>query len=403
MGERKEGETILGKFGLGKRNERGQMIVDFASRNELKIMNTFFQKSLHKKWTWQGPNCAVRNEIDYIMAKRSDTVKDVSVFTKANVGSDHRLIVGKVKIDTHCERIKMVKQSKRINKHQLFLQSEIFEQQLSNRFQALTFEDDINNHSNNIVKTIEAASKSVAGCQGTCQRQKQKLSSETKILMEKRRTMKQNGNRNLIEYREVCKTVRKKIREDCRKFQIQEISETIKNSSSLKKTKRQLAVGEKRISCILDKSGAEITNQDLILERIEEFYTELYSTNSQSQIYETTPHPEIPHVTLSEVRNALSQMPNGKAAGQDGISIESLKAGGAIIHRELAELYTRCLKENRIPKSWKTSKMILIHKKGDNRDLKNYRPISLLSNLYKVFTKILTVRPTRILGENQPI
>ena len=221
--------------------------------------------------------------------------------------------------------------------------------------------------------------------------------------MEKRRKMKQEGSLNQIEYREVCKTVRKRIREDCRQFEIQEIVERIKNNTSLQKARRQLAIGEKRISCILSKSGEQITNQDQILQRIEEFYTELYYDETQIENHKITPHPEILSVTPSEVRNALSRMPNGKAAGSDDISIEALKAGGAVIHKQLATLYTRCLQEGRIPRSWKSSKMILIHKKADNRDLKNYRPISLLSNIYKVFTKILTVRLTKILDENQPI
>ena len=47
--------------------------------------------------------------------------------------------------------------------------------------------------------------------------------------------------------------------------------------------------------------------------------------------------------------------------------------------------------------------MVLIHKKGDNKDLKNYRPISLPGNIYKVFTNIHTLRLTRVLDENQPI
>ena len=79
------------------------------------------------------------------------------------------------------------------------------------------------------------------------------------------------------------------------------------------------------------------------------------------------------------------------------------KAGGASLDQLLASLYTEGLKETKIPKSWKSSKMVLIHKKGDNKDLKNYRPISLLSNVYKVFTKILTPRLTRALDKNQPI
>ena len=40
--------------------------------------------------------------------------------------------------------------------------------------------------------------------------------------------------------------------------------------------------------------------------------------------------------------------------------------------------------------------------KGDMRDIKNYRPISLLSHMYKMFTRIIQKRMERFLDENQP-
>ncbi|GBP18862.1 Retrovirus-related Pol polyprotein from type-2 retrotransposable element R2DM; Endonuclease [Eumeta japonica] len=55
-----------------------------------------------------------------------------------------------------------------------------------------------------------------------------------------------------------------------------------------------------------------------------------------------------------------------------------------------------------IPEDWTKSTIVLLHKKGDKGDIGNYRPIVLMSNIYKVFSKILLFRLSNTLEENQP-
>ena len=54
-----------------------------------------------------------------------------------------------------------------------------------------------------------------------------------------------------------------------------------------------------------------------------------------------------------EVEAALRKMKNGKEAGKDQVKIETLKAGDETIAKQLAKLYTKCITERRIPKTWK--------------------------------------------------
>ena len=49
-----------------------------------------------------------------------------------------------------------------------------------------------------------------------------------------------------------------------------------------------------------------------------------------------------------------------------------------------------------IPSSWKRSKTIMIYKKGETNVPSNFRPISLLSTIYKLYSGILASRLTRI-------
>ena len=68
----------------------------------------------------------------------------------------------------------------------------------------------------------------------------------------------------------------------------------------------------------------------------------------------------------------------------------------------LTDLFNTCLHHQLVPKAWKNALVVLIHKKGNTSDIKNYRPISLLPIMYKVFSNILLQRMIRTLDFHQP-
>ncbi|KAE9411964.1 hypothetical protein Angca_007994, partial [Angiostrongylus cantonensis] len=68
----------------------------------------------------------------------------------------------------------------------------------------------------------------------------------------------------------------------------------------------------------------------------------------------------------------------------------------------LGRLFSRYLSECKLPTQWKTSKTVLLFKKGDLHDIGNYRPICLLSVLYKLFARVILDRIDRTLDEGQP-
>lgn len=95
-------------------------------------------------------------------------------------------------------------------------------------------------------------------------------------------------------------------------------------------------------------------------------------------------------------------MKNGRAPGEDGITTEMLKYGGAVTIESIKILLNKCLSEGRIPDTWKNAQVVLLYKKGDKLKIDNYRPISLLPHPYKLLTKIITNRLTNKLDNYQP-
>ncbi|KAK6767065.1 hypothetical protein RB195_026521 [Necator americanus] len=80
------------------------------------------------------------------------------------------------------------------------------------------------------------------------------------------------------------------------------------------------------------------------------------------------------------VRNRTSPSPNR-------IRAEHLKNLPPVLINTLARLFIRYLSECKVPKQWKTSKTVLLYKKGDPHDIGNYR--CLLSVIYRLFTGVI--------------
>ena len=61
---------VIGKFGLGIRNEAGQRQIEFCQEIALAIANTFFQQYKRRLYTWTSPDGQHRTQTDYILCSQ---------------------------------------------------------------------------------------------------------------------------------------------------------------------------------------------------------------------------------------------------------------------------------------------------------------------------------------------
>ena len=139
---------------------------------------------------------------------------------------------------------------------------------------------------------------------------------------------------------------------------------------------------------IKSHTGEILTDRDQIIQRWQMFYSDLYYSNRQTfSVIEE--HEPIPEATNDEINHALNQLKKGKSPGPDNIVSEHLRAGGPTLHRWLKVFVNKVFRSRSIPHNLNSSEIITLYKKGDPLNCENYRPISLLSHIYKLLTQII--------------
>ncbi|CAM2118886.1 unnamed protein product [Caretta caretta] len=92
-------------------------------------------------------------------------------------------------------------------------------------------------------------------------------------------------------------------------------------------------------------------------------------------------------------------MPTNKSPGMDGLTVEFYRAFWDILGPDLVIVWAESLQSGVLPLSCRRAVLALLPKKGDLRDLRNWRPVSLLSTDYKIVAKAISLRLGSVMAD----
>ncbi|CAM2117786.1 unnamed protein product [Caretta caretta] len=104
-------------------------------------------------------------------------------------------------------------------------------------------------------------------------------------------------------------------------------------------------------------------------------------------------------LSLAELSDALHRMPTNKSPGMDGLTVEFYRVFWDVLGPDLVIVLAESLQSGVLPVSCRRVVLALLPKKGDLRDLRNWRPISLLSTDHKVVAKAISLRLGSVLAD----
>lgn len=420
-------EKVMGKHGLGRLTDNGIMFTELCSNHNLVIGGTLFpHRDIHKV-TWVSPDHTTENQIDHIAISRTwrGSLLDVRCKRGADVGSDHHLVVGVI-------RLKVVAVAQ---KNQQKIKRKIDIEKLSRAPTKSAFVSELRSRSCAIINEgchnpVEYWSQTKSMLLDTGQkhlgyvkmRRKPWISDSTWKLINNRKQLKNDRDNAKTrqtksdlqnKYNDANRQVKRGARRDKRKWaddlatEAEKASETFRTRDLYKITKTITDRNQlnKCVKPIKNARNELVHTKEEQVKLWENYYKNMLSNNTDTVHSRLCNCTEEEHQTciknintdppdLEEIKSAIGSIKCHKAPGPDSLPPELLKADCTTTSKLLKPLIEHFWINRHLPEELKEGLIIKIPKKGNLSDFKNWRGLTLLNMTNKIIAHILNKRIT---------
>ncbi|KAK3533164.1 hypothetical protein QTP70_012417 [Hemibagrus guttatus] len=403
-------EEVMGKFGVKERNLEGQMVVDFAKRMDMAVVNTYFQKREEHRVTYKSGGR--RTQVDYILCRRGNLkeISDCKVVVGESVARQHRMVLCRMTLMVcKTKRSKIEKKTKwwKLKKEEC---CEEFRQKLR---QALGGRVVLPDDWETTAEVIRETGRKVLGVSSGRRKEDKETwwwNEEVQDSIQRKRLAKKKWDmdrteENRQEYKELQRRVKREVSKAKQKAyeELYTRLDTREGEKDLYRLARQRDRDGKdvqQVRVIKDRDGRVLTSEESVQRRWKEYFEELMNEeNEREKRVEgvNSVEQKVDKIRKDEVRKALKRMKSGKAVGPDDIPVEVWKCLGEAAVEFLASLFNRVLESERMPEEWRRSVLVPMFKnKGDVQSCSNYRGIKLMSHTMKLWERVVEARLRKV-------